>query len=138
MTRKLLPEELRRLGDFISGFYIFGIWWQLTIYGLSFYTKGRLAIRFCTTIDEVKEAIRNLQNINMCIDRMIENRFSIEFCDDECPDFFAIRNGFSIHFHYTYIERRFYMHAVVNHVTIHIESPSQMVEEFQKNQIYVV
>lgn len=136
MSCNLSYKELDRLEDFVHD--IPNIVWQRTIYGLSFFSKYRLAIRFCKTIDEIKEAIRNLQYNDMCVDVMIENGFAINFCDNECLDFFAIRDGLHIYCNYIFIDRKFQMYTIINRVTIHIESPSQMVEIFQKNRIHVV
>lgn len=136
MSGNLSSEELNRLEDFVHD--IPNIVWQRTIYGLSFFSKYRLAIRFCKTIDEIKEAILNLQYNDMCVDLMVENGFAIKFCDNEYLDFFAIRDGLHIYCNYIFIDRKFQMYTIINRVAIHIESPSQMVEIFQKNRIHVV
>ena len=123
MARIVNPAELKALERFIEEFPHVGIIAYTSPYGISLFVPNhRIAIRFCITIDQIKEAIRSIQYILSCIEIILELGFSIEFCENESPEFFAKRRDISFYCSYMLCEKRLQMYSIIGKVKYHIDN----------------
>ena len=110
-----------------------------TKFGVSLFAPHRIAIRYCESDEQIKKAIKNIQLILSFIDFIVALGFSIEFLDDQSPEFYAVRNDIQFYCSYELsVAKELKMFSIIGRVKIYIDNPEKFQPLLESHGIHAI